>query len=60
LQDSSWAAPALYRQGKDLERQLGGLLAQMEMLRLSQETRWSAVTASDVWDAWRTELEERV
>jgi hypothetical protein len=59
LQDSSWADPAFYRHGKDLERQLGRLLAQMEMLRLSQETRWSGVTASDVWAASRTEQEER-
>jgi prevent-host-death family protein len=41
-------------------QQLSKLRAYLEMLRLSQELSESGVTANEVWEASRAELEARV
>jgi len=41
-------------------QQLSKLRAYLEMLRLSQELAESGVTANEVWEASRAELEARV
>lgn len=53
LKGSSWADSAFYHRGKDLERQLSGLLAHMKTLRLSQPSQSSDVMASGASGASR-------